>query len=138
MHEYLRYWVDAYRAQGLVNVVEGARIERWSSARVERDRHYDAVTVRLWGTGRDVTREAASGRVVGGSARRGRRYSEYWTLIRGAAVRGAPRADKTCPSCGAPLAVTMAGNCEYCDTLVTRGDFDWVLSRIEQDDVYAG
>jgi len=138
MHEYLRYWIDAYRAQGLVNAVEGARIERWSSARVERDRHYDAVTVRLWGTGRDVTREAASGRVVGGSARRERPYSEYWTLIRGAAVRGAPRADKACPSCGAPLSVTMAGNCEYCNTLVTRGDFDWVLSRIEQDDVYAG
>jgi len=32
----------------------------------------------------------------------------------------------------------MAGNCEYCGTLVTSGAFDWVLSRIEQDDVYAG
>jgi hypothetical protein len=79
-----------------------------------------------------------SGRVVGGDPRRDRRYSEYWTLIRGAGVRGAPRADKVCPSCGAPLAVSMAGNCEYCNTLVTSGDFDWVLSRIEQDDVYAG
>jgi len=32
----------------------------------------------------------------------------------------------------------MAGNCEYCGSLVAGGDFDWVLSRIEQDDVYAG
>jgi hypothetical protein len=96
------------------------------------------VAVRLWGTGRDVTTEAASGRVVGGSARRPRRYSEYWTLIRGASVRGAPRTEKACPSCGGPLAVSMAGNCEYCGTLVTSGAFDWVLSRIEQDDVYAG
>jgi len=80
-------------AQGLVNKVEGARIERWTTVRVERDRHYDAVTVRLWGRGRDVTREAASGRVVAGSPKRDRRYSEDWTLIRGAAVRGEPRAD---------------------------------------------
>jgi len=138
MHEYLRYWVEAYRSQGLVNEVRDAKIERWVTARLDRDRHYDAVTVRLWGTGRDVTTEASSGRVVGGSARRQRRYTEYWTLIRGASVRGAPQTEKVCPSCGAPLAVSMAGNCEYCGTLVTSGAFDWVLSRIEQDDVYAG
>jgi hypothetical protein len=30
----------------------------------------------------------------------------------------------------------MEGNCAYCGALVTAGDFDWVLSRIEQDDSY--
>jgi hypothetical protein len=138
MHEYLRYWIEAYKAQGLVNKVEGARVVRWVPVRVERDRHYDALTIRLWGTGRDATVEAASGRVVGGDPNRDRRYSEYWTLIRGAEVRGQPRSDKACPSCGGPLEVTMSGNCEYCNALVTTGEFDWVLSRIEQDDVYAG
>jgi hypothetical protein len=138
LYGYLRYWVEAYRAQGLVNKVEGARIERWAVAKVERDKHYDALTVRLWGTGRDVTIEVASGRTVGGNPSDERRYSEYWTLIRGASVRGAPRADKACPGCGAHLRIAMGGNCEYCGALVTSGDFDWVLSRIEQDDVYVG
>jgi hypothetical protein len=32
----------------------------------------------------------------------------------------------------------MAGNCEYCQARVVSGDFDWVLSRIEQDEVYTG
>jgi hypothetical protein len=32
----------------------------------------------------------------------------------------------------------MAGICEYCESRVTSGQFDWVLSRIEQDEVYAG
>ena len=32
----------------------------------------------------------------------------------------------------------MAGVCTYCQVKVTTGDFDWVLSRIEQDEVYAG
>ena len=85
-----------------------------------------------------MTVEAASGRVVGGDPNQDRRYSEYWTLIRGAEVRGQPRSDKACPSCGGPLEVTMSSNCEYCNALVTTGEFDWVLSRIEQDDVYAG
>jgi hypothetical protein len=32
----------------------------------------------------------------------------------------------------------MAGECEYCAARVTTGDFDWVLSRIEQDETYQG
>jgi hypothetical protein len=30
----------------------------------------------------------------------------------------------------------MAGDCESCGVHVTTGEFDWVLSRIEQDEVY--
>ena len=33
---------------------------------------------------------------------------------------------------------TMAGLCEYCHGKITNGDFDWVLSRIEQDESYRG
>jgi hypothetical protein len=76
--------------------------------------------------------------VVSGNPKVDRFYSEYWTLIRGAGVRGAPRTDKSCPNCGAPLDVNMAGECEHCGAKVTRGEFDWVLSKIEQDDSYTG
>ncbi len=30
----------------------------------------------------------------------------------------------------------MAGICDYCGAKITSGDFDWVLSRIEQDEAY--
>ena len=39
---------------------------------------------------------------------------------------------------GAPLQINQAGSCQYCNVKVTTGEFDWVLSRIEQDDVYDG
>ena len=96
--------------------------------------------MRLWASGLDYTVRDADGKRVSGSARSKRAYSEYWTLIRGATVRGAPKAsDANCPGCGAPLdKVSMAGNCEYCGAHLTRGEFDWVLSKIEQDDSYAG
>jgi predicted lipid-binding transport protein (Tim44 family) len=138
MFNYLSYWVEAYRAQGLRNAVESARILRFETARIQRDRHFDAVTVRLWATGYEVTTEAATDSVLRGSRERERPYSEYWTLIRGASVRGAPRAEPKCPSCGAPLDVNMAGHCAHCGVHVTSGEFDWVLSRIEQDDSYEG
>lgn len=43
---------------------------------------------------------------------------------------------KMCPHCGAPLQVTSAGKCEYCDSIITTGEFDWVLS--DMDAVHPG
>jgi hypothetical protein len=134
----LRYWVNAYERQGLRNVLEGMRLVEWKLVKVVRDASFDAMTFRVWGSGRDYTVRIATGDVVSGNPRSDRFYSEYWTLIRGAGVRGAPRADTSCPSCGAPLDVNMAGACEHCGAKVTRGEFDWVLSKIEQDDAYTG
>ena len=138
LYNYLDYWVSAYRQQGLCNRVDGARIVKSECVRVLRDAHYDALTLRVFGTGCDYTFRAGSGELVGGSRDRERPYSEYWTLIRGAAVRGTPRVDNACPSCGAALSVNMEGCCAYCGVLVAAGDFDWVLSQIEQDESYSG
>ena len=114
------------------------RIVEWKTVKVVRDRHYDAMTLRVWGSGRDYTVRQPTGELVSGDPKRDRAYSEYWTLIRGAGVKGAPRADKSCPNCGAPLDVNMAGQCQHCGAKVTSGEFDWVLSKIEQDDSYSG
>ncbi len=140
LFNYLGYWISAYKQQGLRNVLEQMEISRMVIVKLVRDRHYDAITVRLWASGLDYTVREPDDKLMSGSARSKRAYSEYWTLIRGAQVRGAPKAsDANCPGCGAPLdRVSMAGNCEYCGAHLTRGEFDWVLSKIEQDDSYAG
>ncbi len=138
LFDYLQYWIAAYQHQGLSNQLRDMRLTRRQLAKVVRDKHYDAVTFRIWASGRDFTVRQANGEVVGGNPNADRDYSEYWTLIRGAGVRGAPRADKNCPNCGAPLDVNMAGQCTHCDAKITSGEFDWVLSKIEQDESYGG
>ena len=139
LFNYLEFWIFAYRAQGLRNMLEEMAISRVQIVKLTRDRHYDAITLRFWASGRDYTVRADTGEEVSGSKSRKRSYSEYWTLIRGAQVRGAPREPGNCPSCGAGTdRVNMAGTCEYCGSHLTRGEFDWVLSKIEQDDSYAG
>jgi hypothetical protein len=140
LYDYLSYWVDAYKRQGLRNVLEDARITRTELAKLTRDRWYDAVTFRLWATGKDyVLRGDENGnQIVRGSKRRDRPYSEYWTLIRSASRKGPVKTDASCGNCGAPLQVTMAGACNYCGAHLTAGEFDWVLSKIEQDDSYRG
>jgi hypothetical protein len=132
------YWVRTYLQQRLRNVTEGARITRIEPARVTSDAHYDAFTIRLFASSLDYTLRDSDGAVVGGSRTTPRAYSEYWTFIRGAAQKGPARTDPVCPSCGAALKINMAGACGFCQAHVTRGEFDWVLSRIEQDEVYTG
>jgi predicted lipid-binding transport protein (Tim44 family) len=132
-----QYWVEAYKAQHLRNITENARIERMELARVESDASFDAITVRFWGVSTDYTVND-EGKVVVGSKTRERRYSEYWTLIRGSGRKGPTKTEPVCPNCGAPLAINQVGTCTYCQAKVTSGEFDWVLSRIEQDEAYTG
>lgn len=135
MHQ---YWIDAYRRQGLRNAVDQVRITAMQPVKIQEDAFYNAITLRIWAEGFDYTVDG-SGRVVSGSKNSLRRWSEYWTFIRNRGSRGGPaRADLNCPNCGAPLKINAAGVCEYCNGKITSGDFDWVLSKIEQDESYAG
>ena len=131
------YWVEAYKAQRLRNLTEDATVVSVQLARVVHDKHFDAITVRVPSPSAKTTRStipdaswAAARRACGGTANIGRSF------------RSAKRAGKThtsaaCPSCGAPIDhIDVAGHCKSCSAKVTSGEFDWILSRIEQDEVY--
>jgi hypothetical protein len=136
LYELQKYWVRAYQQQGLHNRTENPVIVTVHLARIARDRFFDAVTVRVFASCLDYTTNSG-GDIVAGDRDKPREYSEYWTFIRGAGKSAAPRSDGACPSCGASLAgISMAGDCTHCNAKVTSGEFDWVLSRIEQDEVY--
>ncbi len=131
------YWIDLYTQAHARNITEGARITRMDLAAVISDKYFDAITVRLFATSTDYT-IGDDGKLLSGNKSRQRAYSEYWTMIRGAGKSGPTKTTPDCPSCGAPLKVNQAGTCTYCHVKVTTGEFDWVLSRIEQDDSYTG
>jgi predicted lipid-binding transport protein (Tim44 family) len=132
------YWMETYRRSKLRNITQNARISLIQVAAVRSDKFFDSITVRVFATGLDYTISTETGELLCGSKQKERRYSEYWTFIRSVSRGGKATADRRCPHCGGELSVNMAGNCEYCQALVTTGDFDWVLSRIEQDEAYAG
>jgi predicted lipid-binding transport protein (Tim44 family) len=132
-----RYWIEAYRRQNLRNALEDVNVEEIVPVKVRSDAFYDALTTRIFASMRDYTVDAADNVVCGARGRK-RRFSEYWTFIRRRGAKENQRANDSCPNCGAPLKINMAGTCEYCGGKITSGDFDWVLSRIEQDEAYAG
>ncbi len=138
MFQSLRFWVEKYERAGLRNRLEDVKLEQVRLVKIEVDAWYEAITVRLWGSMKDSTLDR-SGAVVGGNATTDRRFSEYWTFLRAAGGSATAHPESTCPSCGAPLDnVNQAGICGYCDTKITTGTFDWVLSRIDQAEVYPG
>jgi hypothetical protein len=128
-----RYWIDAYVTQRLRNVVDGYRITNIEVVKIDSDAFYDAITVRLAAEGRDYTVDDA-GHVVAGSRETLRQWTEYWTLIRTRTTG----TKTSCPNCGATIEVGTTGICPYCAGKITSGTFDWVLSRIEQDEAYGG
>jgi hypothetical protein len=134
---YLDYWLREYARQGLRNTIDGAIVMGIDLAKVTRDKYFDAFTVRVFASGCDATRDAG-GRIVGGSLETERQYTEYWTFIRASTRRGPVHATPTCPNCGAAIAMSDLGDCTYCNAAVENGSFDWTLSKIEQDDWYAG
>ena len=135
-----RAWVDAYIAKGLTNRLADLRINKIEIVRAERDRDYEAATVRIFASCCDYTVDK-SGETIGGDAKRPRRFSEYWVFIRAANAKppAAARAAAQCPNCGAALdKLGATGVCGYCNAKVTTGDFGWVLSAIVQDESYRG
>jgi hypothetical protein len=135
MHQ---YWIDTYRRQKLRNVVENAAVTAIQPVKIQEDAFYQGITLRIWAQGLDYTIDE-NGRIVSGSNRNVRQWSEYWTFIRNKEAKSREaRTDLNCPNCGSPLKVNASGICEFCGGKITSGEFDWVLSKIEQDESYSG
>jgi hypothetical protein len=133
-----RYWIEAYKRQGLRNALDQCEIQAMQPTKIKVDAFYNSITLRIFARGYDYTVNQ-SGQIVSGSNKKLREWSEYWTFVRYSKAKpAASRADLNCPNCGAPLKVNAVGICEFCGGKITSGEFDWVLSRIEQDESYAG
>ena len=135
MHQ---YWIDAYKRARLRNKLDSCAVTAIQPVKIKEDAFYNSITLRIWAQGYDYTVNSAD-EVISGSKHNLRRWSEYWTFIRHRNAQ--PLASKdplNCPNCAAPLKVNGAGICEFCGGKITSGEFDWVLSRIEQDESYSG
>lgn len=65
------------------------------------------------------------------------RHSTYkLVFIRKTGIKTKPGMEtvdtKNCPNCGAPTEITSSGKCEYCGSVITTGEFNWVLSNLEK------
>ena len=140
LYESNGFWMDEYSRLGWRNILENIDIQKIEIARIDLDKFYDSLTVRVFASCLDYTIDNKS-KVIGGTVKKPRQFSEYWTFIRTAGVKKIDNEYdlKTCPSCGAAAdKVGQTGVCAYCGSKITEGHFSWVLAVITQDEVYEG
>lgn len=138
LYESYSFWIDAYNLEGLTNRLEDIQISKVQLADADVDKFYDSFTVRIFASCYDYVTDQ-NGKVIGGSKRSKRSYSEYWTFIRKSGVNKPEEEHdlKNCPNCGAPAdKMGQAAVCGYCSAKISNGDFSWVLAVITQDEVY--
>jgi predicted lipid-binding transport protein (Tim44 family) len=132
------YWIEEYRRQKLINNLDQLKIIAFDPVKIEIDRFNFAITARIHASMIDTT-QWESGEHLFGSRKKPREFTEYWTFIRSRGAPGSKKGgDAQCPSCGAELKISQAGNCEYCGSHIVSGEYDWVASLIEQDEAYHG
>jgi len=127
--------LEALAAEGRRNVMENIEVRGVEIIRVVHGRVFDDLTVRMSAVAADYEVDKDNKIVFGD--RKVQPFSEEWTFQRsvGVATTNKPGTlENTCPGCGAPVSLTQIGECKYCKAAVTSGKFDWVVSRIEQED----
>lgn len=140
LYEANLFWQNLYAENNWFNRLDNIKIEQVELVKIELDKFYEAITVRIFASCHDYT-EDANGKIIGGSKRALRRYSEYWTFVRriGIELHSAPYSLTQCPQCGAPAdKMGQTAECGYCGAKISTGAFSWVLFMISQDEVYGG
>jgi predicted lipid-binding transport protein (Tim44 family) len=131
--------LETMAAEGRRNVMENLSVRGIQPIRIIHGRVFDDLTVRISALAADFEVDQGNNIVFGD--RSVRPFVEDWTFQRsvGVSTSGKPGTlESTCPRCGAPLALTQIGECRYCKAAVTSGKFDWVVSRIDQQDEAMG
>jgi predicted lipid-binding transport protein (Tim44 family) len=117
------------------NVMENISVQGIAPVQIVHGRVFDDLTVRISAAAADFEVDQ-DGKLVFGD-RTVRPFTEDWTFQRSVGVATLQKPgtlENTCPGCGAPVALNQIGECRYCKAAVTSGKFDWVVSRIEQND----
>jgi hypothetical protein len=131
-----RTQLETLAAEGRRNVMEQSTVQRIEPILIVHGRVYDDITVRISAAAADFEVDKDN-RIVFGD-RVVRPFTEDWTFQRSVGVATTQKPgtlENTCPNCGAPVSLTQIGECRYCKAAVTSGKFDWVVSRIAQEEM---
>ncbi len=131
-----RAQLETLAAEGRRNMMEQSTVQRIEPTLIVHGQVYDDITVRISAAAADFEVDKDN-RIVFGD-RVVRPFTEDWTFQRSVGVATTQKPgtlENTCPNCGAPVSLTQIGECRYCKAAVTSGKFDWVVSRIAQEEV---
>lgn len=137
--------VQAKIEQGVVYHYESIAIDTAYLTSYERDSQFEYVTAYLTSRMIDYQVDEKTGKIIRGD--KTTRWVQKYKMkfVRSLGVETKTETGKmtghNCPNCGAPLEISSSGVCEYCGSVVTTGQYSWVLtdfSGIRNDTVDDG
>lgn len=127
--------LQEYINNGTINVIERINVGQTYLQFYQRDPNYEIMKVYMQVRMNDYVIDEKTRAVVKGNANTEYHMAYLLTFIRKTGVKTDPvksnASTVSCPFCGAPVSITSAGKCEYCDHIITTGEHDWVLSNLE-------
>lgn len=116
---------------GLINHIENIAVSTAYLTAYKRDKQFEYVTMYLSARFIDYEAEEKTGKVIRGdkNTRWEMRYLMKFMRSTGVKTKDETNVLKShnCPNCGAPLKMESSGICEYCGSVVTTGQYSWVL-----------
>ena len=124
--------LQEYIEQHKTNHLDMQNVRNITIADFRSDGAHEVLSVKLEASLLDYVTDDESGKVLEGSKTQHQHRFYYLEFIRSAGVK--TTVDKelnvtNCPNCGAPSEVTSSGECAYCHSIITNGDFGWVLNK---------
>lgn len=123
-----------YINNGTINIIERINIKQAYMHLYQRDAQYEYLVVYMETRMNDYVIDEKTRAVVKGDRNIEHHLNYQLTFMRKTGVKTNPARSNnstvSCPHCGAPVTVTSAGKCEYCDFIITTGNHDWVLSDL--------
>lgn len=123
--------LNEYIEQQKTDHLDMQNIRKVAIADYRMDGEREAITVKLDASLLDYVTDDRSGKVLEGSKTQHQNRSYRLEFIRTTGIKtDTEKAMNTtnCPNCGAPTQVTSSGQCEYCKSVITTGEFGWVLN----------
>ncbi len=126
--------LDEYIKNNKINKVEKIAIRHCSLRDYHVDGDKEVLVVELHATMHDYVVDANTNEVLESDPNRTwfMKYEMTFNRKKGVLTKMgmSNKSTTNCPNCGAPTEITSAGQCEYCKSIITTGEHDWVLSNI--------
>ena len=126
--------LDEYIKNHKINVVEKINISNATLREFRQDGDKEVLVVELHAVMRDYVIDEKTKKVLESNPNKDwyMKYLMTFNRKKGVLTKAGTSNKSTtnCPNCGAPTEITSSGQCEYCDSVITTGEHDWVLSDI--------
>ncbi len=127
--------IKRYIDKKQINVMDRIAVNYAKLYSFSQDEDKDTLSILLNSSMADYIIDENTQKVIQGDKITRRTKTYKMTFIRKKGLKTSESTDEkkttNCPNCGAPTNITSSGKCEYCGSVITIGEHDWVLSNLE-------